>query len=253
MDTTLQGERKKRRYPWLDAARGFALLHMIAYHASWDLVNLLGLDWAWFEGCAAFLWQQFICWSFILLSGFCWHLSRHALRHGVTLFACGLLVTVVTAAIMPEDAVWCGILSFLGTAALLMHCLHPLLRRCPPLLGALVSGALFALTRWIEYGKLAGVKVLPGGLYDGGLLGAFLGFPPPDFSSTDYFAMLPWIFLYGVGYFLFLLWKDAGEKTSVKEKEIPVLGWLGRRSLVIYLLHQPVICGMLITGQYFLT
>ena len=61
-----------QRDPLLDALRGFALLHMIAYHAVWDLVNLRGMKLSWFEGTPGFLWQQMICWSFILLSGFCW-------------------------------------------------------------------------------------------------------------------------------------------------------------------------------------
>ena len=54
------------RYPAVDALRGFALVHMVCYHAVWDLVNLHGLDLPWYDGWPGFLWQQFICWSFII-------------------------------------------------------------------------------------------------------------------------------------------------------------------------------------------
>ena len=42
---TLVRETEKQRHTWLDALRGLALLNMIAYHASWDIVYLLGVDW----------------------------------------------------------------------------------------------------------------------------------------------------------------------------------------------------------------
>ena len=49
---------------------------MIAYHACWDLVYLFHADWDWYRGTGAYIWQQSICWTFILLSGFCFSLGR---------------------------------------------------------------------------------------------------------------------------------------------------------------------------------
>lgn len=62
------------------------------------------------------MWQQAICWSFILLSGFCARLSRRPLHHAAKVFAAGVLVMAVTEIVMPEDAVRWGILTFLGLA-----------------------------------------------------------------------------------------------------------------------------------------
>lgn len=62
----------KHRYALLDEIRGLALVNMVVYHAVWDLVYLFACDWDWYQsGIAAFLWQQMICRTFILLSGFC--------------------------------------------------------------------------------------------------------------------------------------------------------------------------------------
>ena len=65
--------RTKTSRMWLpDALRGLALLNMLAYHAMYDWVYVFGHESSWYNiwapGCH--VWQQYICWSFILLSGF---------------------------------------------------------------------------------------------------------------------------------------------------------------------------------------
>ena len=59
----------KVRYAGLDTLRGVTLVSMMAYHACWDLVYIFGMDWDWYGSFGAYLWQQSICWTFILLSG----------------------------------------------------------------------------------------------------------------------------------------------------------------------------------------
>ena len=60
----------KQRLWQLDALRGLALLNMLAYHAMYDWVYVFGHAGSWYNigapGCH--VWQQYICWSFILLS-----------------------------------------------------------------------------------------------------------------------------------------------------------------------------------------
>ena len=233
--------RSRKRYPLLDAWRGFALVNMIAYHAMWDLVYLVGVDAPWYLGRGAFYWQQAICWSFILLSGFCWSMGRHPVRHGLVTFACGMLVTVVTLIAMPDAVIWWGVLTFLGAAALVLYVLRPLLQKCPAWLGLILSGTLFAVTYHAQRGMLAGRDILPDWLYGFGHLSAFLGFPAPEFASTDYFPLIPWLFLYLVGYFLFALWRQSDEIVTLGRRDVPVLGWMGRHSLPIYLAHQPLL------------
>ncbi len=73
----------------LDTIRGVTVLNMIAFHAIWDLVYLFGIKWGWYHGEGAYLWQQGICWSFIVLSGFCAGMSRHLLKRGMIVFGIG--------------------------------------------------------------------------------------------------------------------------------------------------------------------
>ena len=96
------------RLSLLDTLRGITLMSMILYHAAWDAVYLLGIQWEWYHGTGAFIWQQSICWTFILLSGFCLPLGRHPMRRGVEVFGAGLLVTAVTVLVIPENRVVFG-------------------------------------------------------------------------------------------------------------------------------------------------
>ena len=183
----------------LDSLRGLTLFSMIAYHLCWDLVYLRGLPWAWYNGFWAYIWQQSICCTFILLSGYCCQASRHPIRRGAISFFGGAAVSLATALVTPEEPIRFGVLTFLGTAALLTVPLRPLLARIPPRLGLVLSFSLFLLARDVNHGYLGFAWVpllrLPRGLYSN-LATAGLGFPAPAFASSDYFALLPWLFLF---------------------------------------------------------
>lgn len=240
-----------RRYETLDTIRGFALISMILYHAAWDLVYMFGADWPWYHGFAAHVWQQSICWTFILLSGYCWSLGRHQFRRGLTVFLCGALITAVTWAFLPENLVLFGVLTLLGASALLLIPLAPALERLPARAGLAGSFCLFLLFRDVNAGYLGfeGTRIFR--FWDGArnLATAFVGVPPADFFSTDYFSLLPWFFLFLTGYFLFRLRRsDAREG-----KRVPLVTAMGRHSLFIYMLHQPVIYALLTAGHVLLT
>lgn len=184
------------RYRLLDELRGLDLISMMLYHGMWDVVFLFGVAQKWYTGRPGFVWQQSICWVFLLLSGFCLPLGHHPFRRGAVVFGAGALVTAVTLLFLPEDVVWFGVLTLLGSSMLLTAALDPLLRRVPPAVGVAVS------------------------------------------------ALLPWLFLFWAGYFLHHL--VGRERLAPLRKSVcPPLGWMGRHSLVLYLLHQPVILGVL--------
>ncbi len=71
---------------------------------------------------------------------------------------------------------------------------------------------------------------------------AGLGFPATAFASSDYFALLPWLFLFWTGFYLYRL---RPETPAVPDIRLPGIGAIGRHSLIVYLLHQPVIYGLL--------
>lgn len=214
------------RYALLDELRGLDLVSMMLYHACWDLVFLFDVNMRWYAGTPGRLWQQTICWVFILLSGFCAPFGRYMLRRGTVVFGAGAVVTLATLVFMPEGRAIFGVLTFLGAAMLLTGVLEPLLKKVMPAVG------------------LGGWKLmLPQSLY-ANYFTAFFGFYPDWFYSTDYFGLLPWLFLFWAGYYLH---KAVGRRRMepLRRPVCPVLGWMGRHSLLLYLLHQPVIYGVL--------
>ena len=138
-----------------------------------------------------------------------------------------------------------------GAAALCMLLLIPLergLRYVPTGAGLAVSAALFALLRNVNRGTLGFeglvLSTVPAELYRNDLT-AYLGFPGPGFFSTDYFSLLPWLFLFLAGYFLHRLCAPALERADPDILRCRPLCALGRWSLPVYMIHQPVVYGVL--------
>jgi uncharacterized membrane protein len=141
-----------RRYGILDGVRGFTVLSMVLYHACWDLVHLAGRPWDWFQGTGAYVWQQSICWVFIFLAGLCFNLGRRHVRRGLELLSLGAVITGLTWLCLPRDAIFFGILFFLGAATLITVCLKPLLVKLPAVPGLGLSALLFVVLRNVNSG-----------------------------------------------------------------------------------------------------
>ena len=235
----------KKRFEWIDNVRALAMVGMILYHASWDLVYLYGLKWNWFRSDFAFFWQQSICWTFILLSGFCWSFSRKPLKQGMIISGAGILVSIVTSFLDSGSRIIFGVLTLLGMAAFIMIPLEKKLKNIKATKGLIIMFVLFAVTYSVNDRALGfyGIKLveLPMELYHG-MFATFLGFTEFGFYSADYFSIFPWIFLYFSGYFLYRIWKERGcPELPVINRKFPILTKMGSYSLLIYLLHQPMI------------
>ena len=238
----------KQRYHILDEIRGITLCSMILYHAVWDLVYIFGYNWKWYQSDMAFLWQQSICYTFILLSGFCVSLGKNKVKRGLVVFGAGILISLVTELFMPQNRIRFGVLTLLGSCMLIAALAE---RINVTLWGIFINLLLFVLTRRINYGVLGFADVtvarLPRFLYNLGDFGNYLGFTEQTFFSTDYFSLFPWLFLFLTGYY-FYKWMEEKQWLSSMTKAPSLGAWwrpVGRYSLIIYLLHQPVVYGLL--------
>ena len=235
-------EGKTKRLELIDLLRGLTLVSMIAYHAAWDLVYMFGVNWPFYRSLGGYLWQQSICWSFILLSGFCMTLGANPFKRGLFVFLCGALISLVTWSFMPQNLVLFGILTFLGSAMLIGGMLLKPAGKLAPRAAmsfGLLSFCLFLSTKLVNTGLLFTWIRLPQALY-ANLLTAYLGFPPPGFYSTDYFSLIPWLFLFLAGMCFGLALGKRGKK-MLEHAPLPALRFLGRHSLLFYMLHQPVL------------
>ena len=149
---------------------------------------------------------------------------------------------------MPENIIIFGVLTLIGSAMIILSFMHRFLNKLPPVFFSIISFLLFLVTKDINDGYLGfeGLKIikLPNFLYKN-LFTSYLGFTARHFSSADYFSLFPWIFLFICGYFVFKVFKKYNTLKIFKGKNVPIINFIGRHSLLIYLLHQPLIYGVL--------
>ena len=219
----------KRRIWELDALRGLALLGMIGIHLIYDLVDLFGV-WHWQQPVWYLLFKNNYGAIFLLISGISATLGSHPVKRGLQVFLCGFLCTAATVGMYLLGTAGKDIIIYIGVLQCLGLCmmLWPLFRRLPQWglvgLGLLMAAAgLYLRTKAFPFPWL-----MP------------LGFAPYGFASSDYFPLLP-----NLGYFLLgaaLGKKVYGDKQSrFLTARFPFLQWCGRNSLLIYLLHQPIL------------
>lgn len=211
----------------------------------------------WYRSSIGWAWQQWICWSFIWLSGFCWQMGSKPWKRGAEVFLGGVVITVATILFMPDSRVIFGVLTLLGSSMLLMIPLHRIFKKIPGIIGALTSFFLFLFTYSVNSGYFGFGKhrivALPREWY-ANLFTTYFGFMEKGFFSTDYFSILPWFFLFATGYFCYsiVFAQRSSEKIAncplvrfMKKSFCPPLGWIGKNALIIYMLHQPLIYGVL--------
>ena len=253
-----EGKGQSGRFMFFDTVRGILLLGMIGYHAMWDLVYLLGhYEYTWYTGVPGMVWQKTVCCGFILLSGFCTVLGHRLLKRGIIISLCGIVIMAVTAIVIPENRVVFGVLTLIGASMIITAGLRRLIPLRPAgdrthcaVWEVICAAGIIAciLFQGTMYGYLGthGHPLLyfPKWLYRN-YVTAFFGFRPAGFFSTDYFPLLPW-------FFLFLSGEAAGRlfrgmdwlKADIFRKGIRPFAFLGRHSLLIYMLHQPVLYGI---------
>ena len=226
----------KRRYEILDILRGFALINMIAYHACWDLVYLFDVSLPWYHGTGAYIWQQCICHTFILLSGFCACFGKNPIKRGLFVLLCSVVVSI--GASFAGTTIYFGVLTLLGFGQLCYGLCKNALNKAHPYIGAGASLLAFVLCRRVPYGTLAGAA-LPKWLYANHFT-ALLGFPHDAFYSSDYFPLVPWLFLFALGIFLQRIFAKHDLSRLLHTNKCKLLGLCGKYSLYIYMLHQPL-------------
>lgn len=218
----------------LDALRGLALLGMMGIHLVYDLVDLFGV-WNWQQPAWYLFFKNNYGAVFFLISGISATLGSHPVKRGAQVFLCGFLCTGVTLGMYLLGFAGKGILIYMGVLQCLGLCmmLWPLFRRCPD--RALTAlGLAMTIAGWYLRTQAFPFWLLTP-----------LGFAPYGFTSSDYFPLLP-----NFGYFLLgaVVGKRAyAGRKSLFPRETPPLGlfrWMGRHSLMIYLLHQPVLAAI---------
>jgi uncharacterized membrane protein len=230
----------KERFIELDIIRGFAISVMIFFHLVWDL-EYFGLSQFDKE---MYSYSAYFPTIFFVLVGICLVISSQhrttgqLLFRGAWVFGIGLIITAVTTVIIPDKPVTFGVLHCIGCSIIL---------------------STFFI-RFKAYNLVIAPFLILGGLS----IGNFYVHDPSFFHlaiglhqenlwtyTVDYFPLLPWfgVTLLGLGAGN-ILYKDGKRQFVFPDIShlIPVkaMSFLGKNSLIIYLLHQPVIAGTII-------
>ena len=236
----------KERYHLLDALRGFAIYHVIIFHFLYDVYVVYGINPDWPYQTWVQLWQRNGCGLFVLVSGMVFALGRNTFKRGLQLQILGLIITLATYVFAPSEVIYYGILTFFGSAMWLALLLKVFLQHVPAILGMLVSVVCYLLTKDVATGVASffGRKLFefPEWLYQNCF--AILGFHSNNFYSSDYVPLLPHIFLFWFGMYLFAWLRERKLTPILTGGNYKIFTWPGTHSLEIYILHQPILMGL---------
>jgi uncharacterized membrane protein len=234
------------RFWEVDFLRGMAIVLMVLFHLAFDL-NYFGIRELEVASGFWFFLARFTALLFLLLVGVSLTLSHSwarllgqedrfrlsLMKRSLWIFGLAMGVTLVTYFFIREGFIVFGVLHLIGVSLLLAY---PFLR----LNGAnFVFGLLFIL-----FGL--SLQNLP---VDYPWL-LWLGLAPAGFYSVDYFPLFPWfgVILLGVA-FGDLFYQGYRRRVPLPDLTgsclVRGLAFLGRNSLVIYLVHQPVLIGLM--------
>ncbi len=223
----------KKRVWELDFIRGGAILIMIAIHLAVDLmlagkIEYIESSFFWFVK----LYGGII---FVLISGICAEFSKNNLKRGLVVFGCGMLLTIVTAAlyklgICPQDILiqW-GVLHLIGFSMMI----YPLYKKLPKPAALILALAILAAGYYLRAEVwTTNPYLLP------------LGIEPVGFKTRDWYPILPntgWFMLGSLlGRTLYReklsLFPDGPQENAI----VSFLSRVGRNSLRIYLISQPL-------------
>ncbi len=222
------------RISMVDEARGLAVMLMVAYHFCFDL-NYFRL--ATFDFYHSPFWlgaRAVIVTLFLLLVGISLHLatargvkSAPFTRRLALLTGCAAAVSASSYAMFPASGIFFGVLHFIAVASVLGLLFRRLGTANLALGAAWIAAGLLFSHPWFDQ---------PWANWIG-----FMTFKP---VTEDYVPLFPWFGVVLLGLF-------AGRHAEKLPRALlpapsgRVLELAGRHSLAVYMLHQPVLLGLL--------
>jgi uncharacterized membrane protein len=236
----------KDRFWEIDFLRGFAIILMIFFHILYDLNFFSITNFRIYSGIILYI-ARLSASIFVILAGISLSISYSKsknrvktndiilkfIKRGLKILFLGMIISVITWFYIPRGFVVFGILHFIGTSIIL--------------------SLIFIRYRFINI--IFGLFFIIVGFYLKSLTFDFnilipLGFIPNNFWTIDYFPLFPWfgIFLIGVSIGN-IIYPDFKRKYEIKDLSknllIKSFCFLGRNSLLIYFIHQPIIIGII--------
>lgn len=230
----------RARLPLIDAVRGFAFIEMAIYHFAWDLRYFgytatdvtVDLGWRIFARSIAATFLALVGVGLVLASRNGLNRARFLRRLGTVIVAAAG-ITLVTWFMFPEMFIFFGILHAIAVSSVLAL---PFVRA--PIAAVAAAAVVSIALPWLIRAPLFDAPAL---LW----LGLFT--EPP--RSVDFVPIFPWFGVVLAGIVAARIAPRVAPRAlaglaSLKSAVLRPLAWAGRHSLVLYLVHQPLLFGL---------
>lgn len=231
---------RAQRFAGIDALRGLAVAQMIVYHFIYDLDYFGWIDVTMTRDQPWVAWRTAIVTQFLLLVGVSLVL-RDAFRPAASDFwrrwgqiaASALLVSAGSWWLFGPRFIWFGILHFVAVALIVVRPLAPLGR-----VNLVLGAAVLAVGLSFKHEAFETMAT------------SWIGFAARKPRTEDYVPVFPWLGVVLIGAGLGELWRRrkfavAAPLAALNDRPPRLLAFLGRWPLTIYLLHQPILMGLL--------
>ncbi|NLM69468.1 MAG: DUF1624 domain-containing protein [Firmicutes bacterium] len=229
--------RLNSRFPEIDLLRGLSVMAMVLYHGFWDLSYFDLVTWDIFPFDPQ-LTAKTIGSSFLLITGICLSISfsrsnkpNKLLVRGLKLLGWAAVISAVVYIGLDEYILF-GILHLIGVSIILAPLFLP-----RPILAGLTGITVIATSNYLKQLPTAQAWLLP------------LGIGRTTMSMVDYYPLFPWFGVVLLGIWVGSICYPQGKRrfpvlALTRLNKLPgarFLRFLGRHSLKIYLVHQPII------------
>ncbi|SET06631.1 Uncharacterized membrane protein [Methanococcoides vulcani] len=233
------------RFWEIDLLRGIAIIMMVGFHLLYD-INCLGAYDINLASGPGFMAGRLSAILFIMIAGISLSLSYSRKRkiydpesgflkytkRGLKIFLWGMIITAGSYIFLRDGVIVFGILHFIGIAIILAY---PFLRYKAANL--MLAIPVIAIGSWMQTFAIGGTWLF------------WIGLRPDGFHSYDYFPLFPWSGVLLLGIFLGnSLYPNYNRTPPISRipnisdlLPVKTLCYMGKRSLLIYLLHQPLL------------
>jgi len=239
-------EEKKKRIEIIDGLRGFAITLMVVHHVMYNAAVFFDAPWWVYSNPVINVLQAFFTGLFIIISGVSSRFSRGNVERGSIVIVIAIVITYIT--VRMDMPIYFGILHLLG----LFMIFYGLTRKLWDNISGKIAPFIYILL--LAASILARIYLSP--TSDNPVLKdilSVLGWYQKGFVNFDKQVILPWIFIFLLGTWIGKYIQEGRFPARFYKIRVPFFAFVGRYGLLIYVLHQPVLLGIMMGIAYFMS